>query len=83
MAVKDTVITHASGNDITTEDGRVVRIRVLPPLALRDSFPVVVEHVLVGPDLHFQRLVTRIKGTIKPQTRLDVKSNYTIRNNRP
>jgi hypothetical protein len=39
-------------DNIGPEDGRVVRVRVLAPLALRHRLPVVVEHVLCAPYFH-------------------------------
>ncbi len=41
-----------TGHHVTPEDGGVVRVGILAPLALGDSFPVVIEDVLVRPDLH-------------------------------
>jgi hypothetical protein len=50
--VKNPVLGHMSWDHIASEDCGVVRVGVLPPLALRHRLPVVVEDVLGGPDLH-------------------------------
>ncbi len=50
--MKDPVLAHVSGDNIASEDRGVVRVGVLPPLALSHGLPVVIEDVFGGPDLH-------------------------------
>ena len=57
MRVKNSVLTHMSGDDIAAEDCGVVRVGVLPPLALSDGLPIVIEYVFGGPNLHDLKLL--------------------------
>ena len=45
---------HLPLEHVGAEDGRVVRVGVLLPLALGHALPAVVEHVLARPDLHLE-----------------------------
>jgi hypothetical protein len=68
--MENSIFSHVTRYDVTTKDCCVVRIGVLAPLALGDSLPVVIEHVLVRPDFHNGNLKFLKKGDKESQLNL-------------
>ena len=64
VRMENSVFGDVTGYDVAPEDGGVMRVRVLAPLTLRHRLPVVVEHVLVCPDLHDGKIAEKKLKTV-------------------